>query len=306
MPNAIVGLCAVVLVGFGVTSTALGAGFRDGGTSSVYTCQAPGMGTVTGWDPTNWSQAPIEYGARSELSSQDAIPNCKTTEVISYISDSRVGASKRNSCAKCNTGYRLVSYTAPSIRQPDCIVTWEECEKDELPDDPLELCPDECKMLGGWMDVPKQTGLQTQCDPLEQKCLYRCGPGYYNAALSIGTMCQPCPDNVLSTSCAGGADYNSVCCERGYYRQTITRNTSTGLIIRYKDVTCPRCPSLGGVYGTTPMNQCVSSITACYIPANTPIKSTPGTYVFTNDCDYSTTAAGTGTVTPVQPDVANP
>ena len=133
MPNPIVQLCAVVLVGIGVTSTALGAGFRDGGTESFYTCQAPGPIAV-GWDTTDWSVPVTGYTGQSDLASDDPIPNCKTTTTIEYYGKPNggmeYGGGKRNTCSACNTGYHLVSHTMPSQRQRDCIVTWEECVKD--------------------------------------------------------------------------------------------------------------------------------------------------------------------------------
>ena len=289
MPNAIVQLCAVVLVGIGVTSTALGAGFRDGGTSSVYTCRAPNMGTPTGWDQTDWSVPVSGFTGQSDLASDDPIPNCKTTTTVSYYSDRAgfyVGAHKRNTCSACNTGYHLVSHTMPSTSAQDCIVTWEECVKD-TPCDGLA-----CEGRTSWMNVSGQN-YQTRCNTSTNKCEYRCKSNYYNAGgmMMIGSPpnCKACPAHA---ECR--IPDNPPCCDGGYY--LIDHNYAEaggGIVVtRPKDYECLRCPSIGGVYGETP-DRCPtvpptpSFITWCYIPSNTNITVTEGTFQFTKDCPYT-------------------
>ncbi|MBQ8293850.1 MAG: hypothetical protein IJX89_00490 [Alphaproteobacteria bacterium] len=49
--------------------------------------------------------------------------------------------------------------------------------------------------------------------------------------------------------------------------------------------TCTRCPSSGGVYGTSAAGS--TAITSCYIPANSSMSDTTGTYTFTSNCYYS-------------------
>lgn len=48
--------------------------------------------------------------------------------------------------------------------------------------------------------------------------------------------------------------------------------------------TCTQCPSSGGVYGTSAAGS--TAITECYIPSNTSITDSTGTYEFTDNCDY--------------------
>ncbi len=67
---------------------------------------------------------------------------------------------------------------------------------------------------------------------------------------------------------AEGTTYS---CETGYY---------------LSGTSCLRCPSSGGVYGTT-SNYNRSGITSCYIPANTSVTDDSGTYVFTSSCYYT-------------------
>ena len=289
MPNPIVQLCAVVLVGIGVTSTALGAGFRDGGTSSMYTCRAPNMGTPTGWDQTDWSVPVSGFTGQSDLASDDPIPNCKTTTTVSYYSDRAgfyVGAHKRNTCSACNTGYHLVSHTMPSTSAQDCIVTWEECVKD-TPCDGLA-----CEGRTSWMNVSGQN-YQTRCNTSTNKCEYRCKSNYYNAGgmMMIGSPpnCKACPAHA---ECR--IPDNPPCCDGGYYLIDHNYAEATGGIVvtRPKDYECLRCPSIGGVYGETPARcptfpPTPSFITWCYIPSNINITVTEGTFQFTKNCPYT-------------------
>jgi len=288
-PNPIVQLCAVVLVGIGVTSTALGAGFRDGGTSSVYTCRAPNMGTPTGWDQTDWSVPVSGFTGQSDLASDDPIPNCKTTTTVSYYSDRAgfyVGAHKRNTCSACNTGYHLVSHTMPSTSAQDCIVTWEECVKD-TPCDGLV-----CEGKTSWTNVSGEN-YQTRCNTGTNKCEYQCKSNYYNAGGMLifgGTPnCKACPAHA---ECR--IPDNPPCCDGGYYLIDHNYAEAGGgiTVTRTKDYECLRCPSIGGVYGKTP-DRCPtvpptpSFITWCYIPSNTNITVTEGTFQFTKDCPYT-------------------
>ena len=295
MPSPIVQLCAVVLVGIGVTSTALGAGFRDGGTESFYTCQDPGP-TMVGWDTTDWSVPVSGYTGQSDLASDDPIPNCKTTTTIEYYSKPNggvvTGAGKRNTCSACNTGYHLVSHTMPSQRQRDCIVTWEECVKD-TPCDGLA-----CEGRTSWMNVSGQN-YQTRCNTSTNKCEYQCKSNYYSAGgvamFGSPPNCKACPDHTMDGCPAGTI---MPCCDVGYY--LIDHNYAEaggGIVVtRPKDYECLRCPSIGIglplVYGTTrlecPVNAPTPShITRCYIPPNTSIRMTEGTFQFTQQCNYT-------------------
>ena len=282
MPNAIVQLCAVVLVGIGVTSTALGAGFRDGGTSSVYTCRAPNMGTPTGWDQTDWSVPVSGFTGQSDLASDDPIPNCKTTTTVSYYSDRAgfyVGAHKRNTCSACNTGYHLVSHTMPSTSAQDCIVTWEECVKD-TPCDGLV-----CEGMSSWGSYSgtSSTHNQTRCNSSTNKCEYRCVNGYYDkgGAIVVGNptkRCAACPPNATCSNVANP----DISCHVGYYL------VSEGSAISGYTKTCPACPTLGLNNVTGISRPGSTSITRCYIPPLVNIKDTTGEYQFTTECYYTT------------------
>ncbi|MDE6481257.1 MAG: hypothetical protein K2L25_00315 [Alphaproteobacteria bacterium] len=48
---------------------------------------------------------------------------------------------------------------------------------------------------------------------------------------------------------------------------------------------CKRCPSSGGVYGTT-VNHNAGDITSCYIPSGTTFSDTSGNGVYEGDCYY--------------------
>ena len=120
------------------------------------------------------------------------------------------------------------------------------------------------------------------CSCKGQTTTYECADGYYGSPADPRTGCTPCPDNAtcplgnnttftcnskyLKTddscipcptigvySCSGA----TLICDKGYYRNGNS---------------CSRCPSSGGVYGTThapsPFGG-ATSITDCYIPANT-------------------------------------
>ena len=282
MPNPIVQLCAVVLVGIGVTSTALGAGFRDGGTESFYTCQAPGPIAV-GWDTTDWSVPVTGYTGQSDLASDDPIPNCKTTTTIEYYGKPNggmeYGGGKRNTCSACNTGYHLVSHTMPSQRQRDCIVTWEECVKD-TPCDGLV-----CEGMSSWGSYSgtSSTHNQTRCNSSTNKCEYRCLNGYYDKGGMINMSnpvkrCAACPSNA---TCSNAATPD-ISCHVGYYL------VSEGSSINGYTKTCPACPTLGlnNVKGISRPGS--TSITRCYIPPLVNIKDTTGEYQFTTECYYTT------------------
>lgn len=49
---------------------------------------------------------------------------------------------------------------------------------------------------------------------------------------------------------------------------------------------CVRCPSSGGVYGTTADNN-TGDITSCYLPSGTSGSDTSGSFTYTGNCYYS-------------------
>lgn len=98
----------------------------------------------------------------------------------------------------------------------------------------------------------------------------------------IGGECpSECPDR-LAWSDVSGANYQTICggtllnpsckyrCKQGYYGT---------------DKSCTRCPSSGGVYGTT-ADAGATAITECYIPSGTAFSDTSGSGTYTGDCYY--------------------
>ena len=95
-----------------------------------------------------------------------------------------------------------------------------------------------------------------------------CYSGYYGVITSDSSVCTKCPAN--STSTAGSQTIADCKCNKGYYK---VGNT------------CERCPSIGNVYGTTETSG-ATSINQCYIPSNTSITDTIGTFNFVSVCNY--------------------
>lgn len=100
----------------------------------------------------------------------------------------------------------------------------------------------------------------------------------FYALVAPGIVFGACTETKTYSSCNAGYGYNSslkncALCQQGYYKATAGATS------------CTRCPSSGGVYGTTDSTGS-KAITDCYIPAATSISDTSGTYQFTDDCYY--------------------
>ena len=293
IPTIQVRLLAVMLIGVLFTSVAFAAGIRDYGQDPDRQCRKPSFGSMGGPDTTDWSTVPPGgFGPASTLDSDDTIPNCKTMEQISYTSDPTgpgtvtYGSHWRYSCAECNSGYHKRSHSMPSTVVVDCVVTWEECVKD-TPCDGLV-----CEGKTSWTNVSGEN-YQTRCNTGTNRCEYQCKSNYYNAGGMLifgGTPnCKACPAHA---ECR--IPDNPPCCDGGYYLIDHNYAEAGGgiTVTRTKDYECLRCPSIGGVYGETP-DRCPtvpptpSFITWCYIPSNTNITVTEGTFQFTKDCPYT-------------------
>ena len=98
------------------------------------------------------------------------------------------------------------------------------------------------------------------------ECL--CKAGYYGTLTDENSICMKCPAN--STSTAGSKTIDDCQCNKGYYKN---------------GASCERCPSIGNVYGTTETSG-ATSINQCYIPSNTSITDTIGTFNFVSVCNY--------------------
>lgn len=81
-----------------------------------------------------------------------------------------------------------------------------------------------------------------------------------------------CENNTAYAECANIISYK---CAVGYYGTPGPLNK-----------TCTRCPSSGGVYGTTATSG-ATSITECYLAVGTTGSDSSGSFTYTSDCYYS-------------------
>lgn len=86
----------------------------------------------------------------------------------------------------------------------------------------------------------------------------------------------------FSTKCIGNTAYASCTsslptysCEQGYYGRPTSSLSG-----------CTRCPSSGGVYGTTASSG-ATDITECYIPSGTSGSDSSGSFTYTGNCYYT-------------------
>ena len=194
-----------------------------------------------------------------------------------------------------------------------------------------KYCPNlPCAGKTGWTnftDTYYGVGTQYRCNTSTNKCEYRCRANYYNASYAqdaidltdggqtIGLIvCKACPthDGIMSCSNTGGG---AVCCNGGYYRN-VTETTCTiptasaGVSLSPKCYTanCIKCPTLGlNEVEAESMLLCYptlsegSDIEKCYIPKDTDITDSTGTYIFegdiTDEC-YWDPDVQTGTIGP--------
>ncbi|MDE6481849.1 MAG: hypothetical protein K2L25_03470 [Alphaproteobacteria bacterium] len=88
-------------------------------------------------------------------------------------------------------------------------------------------------------------------------------------------------DTVTCATSASGSNFvrcgvqNSYICAQGYYGSPTLLNK-----------TCTKCPSSGGVAGTT-TGTGATKITECYIPAGTAFSDTTGAGTYSENCYYS-------------------
>ncbi len=95
---------------------------------------------------------------------------------------------------------------------------------------------------------------------------YKCATGYYGDPTSSTSGCTVCPANA---TCNEGS--RLFACNIGYYQN---------------GTSCSPCPSSGGIAGKT-KSIGATSITECYIPANTSITDSDGQYIYISDCYYT-------------------
>lgn len=159
-------------------------------------------------------------------------------------------------------------------------------------------CPTDCQCVSDYI----YSGLYgAKCSKigLMRACVYRCKNGYFKSGTENGVqngvpICKACPSNAIGQD---GQCY----CPSGYWHNTST-NTCVACPTNatcddqqnfvcnkgyYKNGTsCSRCPSSGGVYGTTASTG-ATSITSCYIPSGTTMSDSTGKYTYTSNCYYT-------------------
>lgn len=81
-----------------------------------------------------------------------------------------------------------------------------------------------------------------------------------------------CVNNVATASCSSNNTYK---CAQGYYGSPTEFNK-----------TCTRCPTSGGIAGTT-SGSGATSITECYIESGSTGSDSTGSFTYTGNCYYS-------------------
>ncbi len=106
------------------------------------------------------------------------------------------------------------------------------------------------------------TSMSCSCEIDSSRATYKCEAGYYGNPTSIFSQCHECPSNATCP-----LDNNKTFkCNAGYYASGSS---------------CVKCPTPGtSAAGAT-------SVTKCYVPANTEYTDTSGKYSFSSTCYYS-------------------
>lgn len=128
------------------------------------------------------------------------------------------------------------------------------------------------------------------CDPTSEDCeIFTTGGQTY--CIGIGD-CTP-----GNSTCYNGTRPFKLCSEWSFTCEEIVdgpmekidyiNDTFTCIQGYYRDkMECKRCPSSGGVYGTTKSSG-ATSITECYIPSGTEFSDSSGTWEYGQNCHYS-------------------
>lgn len=231
---------------------------------------ATGTGCIDFSDTTTCNTINCALDRTSGIGGQ----NCSGYELICYRSGASGGGSSSTnyyvkSCTSCPTGYTL-STTPKSVKSnyvTACTVNFKTCTQTTG-----TSCPSSCPSTS-WTNTTSNRQVRCVTTSKIPSCEYRCQQNYYKTSTLNPPTCAACPSYATCS-------YGNIECKQGTYRT----NTTSGL---NTTVTCTQCPILDGVRGTTPESMQVVSITACYIPANTPITNSIGTYIFKEKCNYS-------------------
>lgn len=287
----------------------------DASSTDSYTCST----TTYAGGSTNCPSSTASGGTAS---------NCSASSYFCYQYKSNTASTytkrKQTYCTSCPSGYELKKTTATRL---GCKLQYNTCVKAATtPCDGLD-----CEGMTTWRNdtttLGNQLHRQIRCDTSTNKCEYRCRAGYYNASYAQDAIdltdggqtaaliaCKACPthDGIMSCSNAGGG---AVCCNGGYYRN-VTETTCTiptasaGVSLKPKCYTanCIKCPTLGlneveaeSKLLCYPTLSEGSDIENCYIPKDTDITDSTGTYIFegdiTDEC-YWDPDVQTGTIGP--------
>ena len=164
---------------------------------------------------------------------------------------------------------------------------------------PVQTLPGDCGMATQWLRIaPSCTACNTGYKlttrnksyditaDVTSVCGSTCTDGYGSTTYYVCEKCtQTCSSTTSWSTVKTGYEKRTVCnngcgtveyrCAAGYYGAST--NGSSG---------CTICPSSGGVAGKSVAGS-NTEITSCYIPANTPLSDSTGTYQYTSDCYYS-------------------
>lgn len=183
------------------------------------------------------------------------------------------------SCLNANISYNYGEHCATISEAGGCYLNSGE-----------KVCIEQCASCGPFYTFEKKIVYKDFADitssGYDSMYVYTCVPkkecpaGYYGKINQVTQEpeCKSCPAG--TTSLDGAGDVKDCFCARGYYGKKIESTSDT----------CTRCPSSGGIYGTT-KNPGAEKITECYIPANETMtfsdSTGSGIMTFSQDCYYT-------------------
>ena len=304
--------------------------YCDGGSATTSSYKVTDASSTDSYTCLTTTYAGGSTNCPSSTPSGGTASNCSASNYFCYRYKSNTASTytkrKQTYCTSCPSGYELQKTTV-TRSGTGCKIQYNSCVKAATtPCDGLA-----CEGMTTWRNDTTTLGTQLhrqiRCDTSTNKCEYRCRTGYYNASYAQDAIdltdggqtsgsiaCKACPthDGIMSCSNAGGG---AICCNSGYYRN-VTETTCTiptasaGVSLRPKCYTanCIKCPTLGlneveaeSLLLCYPTLSEGSEIENCYIPKDTDITDSTGTYIFegdiTDEC-YWDPDVQTGTIGP--------
>lgn len=157
----------------------------------------------------------------------------------------------------------------------------------------------------GTAQTPTNSGVTQECQEnsdFDWGCKFQGSMGnnaqYWCAPIIIGTACNVCGcKNIAQNSDWTSSGSNRVSrtvqtATSSGYTCNVSTSTEYGCAVGYyqssgtgASMTCTRCPSSGGVYGTNAIG--TTAITSCYIPSGTSFSETTGSGSYTGNCYYT-------------------